>query len=110
MQIYKELEVIGFFEWYRIQYGSINYSEYKEVYDQLPLDNLIRTQLNACVIRFFREKYEINGRIIPYRVFNDIKYTYYCPYGVTKEVFATTKTYEEAELELIKQLINIFKL
>jgi hypothetical protein len=77
MQIYKELEAIGFFEWYRSQYGSINYSEYKEVYDQLPLDNLIRTQLNACVIRFFREKYEINGRIIPYRVFNDIKYTYY---------------------------------
>jgi hypothetical protein len=110
MRIYKELEALGFFKWYCTQYGGLNYTEYKEVYDDLPLDNIIRTELNACVFRFFREKYEINGRIIPYRVFNDIKYTYYCPYGVTKEVSATTKTYEEAELELIKQLINIFKL
>jgi hypothetical protein len=68
------------------------------------------TCVAEVMIRFFREKHEINGRIIPYRVFNDIKYTYYCPYGVTKEVFATTNTYERAEWELIKRLINIFKL
>ena len=125
MKIYKELEAIGFFEWYHSQYGSINYSEYKEVYDQLPLDNLIRTQLNACAFKFFREKYNLCGYPVtaPNYIKGESKYKTrfsYEIYGMNEKssstVFLTIKdvvnlpTHEEAELECIKKIIQINKL
>jgi len=106
VRIYKELEVLGFFKWYCTQYGGLNYQEYKPVYDDLPLDNLIRTKLNACAFKFFRDKYGLYSVVASYfggAVFGieDKNKNYH-----NKLKF---KTHEEAELECIKKLIEITK-
>ena len=117
MRIYKELETLGFFKWYCTQYGGLNYTEYNEVYDQLPLDNLIITKLNACVFKFFREKYDLHSLIESYNQDengNDIEYIY--SYRIVtnkifpKEMNVFLNSYEEVELECIKKLIQINKL
>ena len=41
MKIYKELDDLGFFEWYCTQYGGLVYQEYKTVYDDLPLGTML---------------------------------------------------------------------
>lgn len=108
MEIYKELDCLGFFKWYCTQYGGLNYTEYKEVYDDLPLDNIIRTELNACVFKFFREKYgyDVSIRrqaktrhqfIIESKDNEDNYYFIDFPF----------QNHEEAELECIKKLIKI---
>ena len=108
MRIYKELEALGFFEWYCTQYGGLNYTEYNEVYDQLPLDNLIITKLNACVLKFFRDVYELDSRIISDRQFDGVDYSYLIPNEKHEDIFCDT--HEEAELQCIKKLIQINKI
>jgi hypothetical protein len=117
MRIYKELETLGFFKWYCTKHGGINYNQYIDIYDQLQLDNLIRTILNACIFRFFREKYGLIGFISfneksTFRIetlphsnikLNSYKEKYFDNNG---KLF---NTYEEAELECIKELIAIAK-
>jgi hypothetical protein len=108
MKIYKELEAIGFFEWYRSQYGSINYSEYKEVYDQLPLDNLIRTQLNACAFKFFRDKYKLYFNIdrLPNKLGTNQAFMLRIDAPFIGGYY---KSYEKAELECLLNLVQIIK-
>jgi hydroxymethylpyrimidine pyrophosphatase-like HAD family hydrolase len=114
MEIYKELDDLGFFKWYCTQYGSLVYQEYKPVYDNLPLDNIITTELNACVFKFFREKYDLHSSIESYNQDengNDIEYIY--SYRIVtnkifpKEMNVFFNSHEEAELECIKKLIKI---
>lgn len=117
MRVYKELEALGFFKWYCAQYGSLNYQEYESVYDDLPLDNLIRTQLNACAFKFFREK----------RIDSEIKkieegYTYHCfrnqeelgeslmKLFTDDRLLYVFNSHEDAEAECLKKLIEITKL
>jgi hypothetical protein len=101
MKTYKELDYLGFFDWYCGQYGGLVYSEYKSVYDDLPLDNLIRTELNACIFKWFRGEYGIVGYCyIP----NESGY-----WAHSFENKAKYDTYEEAELECINKLIEIVK-
>ncbi len=111
MRIYKELETLGFFKWYCTQYSGLVYQEYKPVYDDLPLDNIIRTELNACVFKFFREKY--NYFSSPTESDNDTTKTY--DWLITKNLGSGKKfigfigyknSYEEAEFECIKKLIE----
>jgi hypothetical protein len=120
MRIYKELDAIGFFKWYCTQYGGLNYTEYKEFYDHLPLDNIITTELNACVFKFFREKYNLDASMsvnvwgekqTSYRITGGIKgvieaNSYGALYDIDTEYY---NSYEEAELECIKKLIEISK-
>jgi hypothetical protein len=111
MGIYKELEELGFFKWYCTQYGGLVYQDYKPVYDDLPLDNIIRTELNACVFKFFREKYGYDILIkkcgkktfqfnieLNYQENNDYHFDDY-----------RFKSYEESEIECIERLIEIQK-
>lgn len=113
MRIYKELETLGFFKWYCTQYGGLNYTEYNEVYNQLPLDNLIRTKLNACVFKFFREKYKIDSVIIrSFSMNNSYHYNIVIDkdYGNDLQSLSVPdRTHEEAEFECIKELIAIAK-
>jgi hypothetical protein len=109
MRIYKQLEGLNFFKWYCTQYGGLVYQEYKPVYDDLPLDNIIRTELNACVFNFFREKY----KIFPYTYTGNGKLFHYCMFIKQKNnQIHSNKLYlsnREAELECIKELIAIAK-
>ena len=120
MRIYKELDAIGFFKWYCTQYGGLVYQEYKPVYDDLPLDNIIRTELNACVFKFFREKYNLDASMsvnvwgekqTSYRITGGIKgvieaNSYGALYDIDTEYY---NSYEEAELKCLKKLIEIVK-
>jgi hypothetical protein len=110
MQIYKKLETLGFFKWYCTQYGGLVYQEYKTVYDDLPLDNLIRTELNACVFKFFREEYgydvsikrqtkTVHQFVIESKDNEDHYHFIDFPF----------QNHEEAELECLKKLISIIK-
>ena len=120
MRIYKELETLGFFKWYCTQYGGLNYTKYKEVYDDLPLDNIIRTELNACVFKFFRETYNLDASMsvnvwgkkqTSYRITGGIKGVIEADsYGAFYDIETIYHdSYEEAELECIKKLIEIIK-
>jgi hypothetical protein len=124
MRVYKELEALGFFKWYCTQYGGLNYQEYQTVYDDLPLDNLIRTELNACAFKFFRDKFNIDFTIITnyakidratvksYRVGiiaienNKINSFFLRPVDSDK-VFIEFESYEDAELGCLKKLMQI---
>jgi hypothetical protein len=107
MKIYKELDDLGFFEWYCTQYGGLVYQEYKTVYDDLPLDNLIRTELNACVFKFFREKYGCCGYTNIHKQ-NDGSYVLnsFVNHNKITGVFIL---WEEVEFECIKEIIKIIK-
>lgn len=120
MRTYKELDYLGFFDWYCGQYGGLVYSEYKSVYDDLPLDNLIRTELNACIFKWFREKYGLRGFIgfrpnvnqFDYHIYNmSLSGKEYAEQRTMEEFNKDPKvgTYEEAELGCIDKLIEIVK-
>lgn len=109
MRIYEELDNLGFFKWYCTQYGGLNYTEYKEVYDALPLDNIIRTELNACVFKFFREQHKSLGRV----VFGTKKYAFSI-YDINGHIILRRLhlniSHDEAEFECIANLIALIKL
>lgn len=107
MQIYKELKTLGFFNWYCTQYGGLVYNEYKPVYDDLPLDNLIRTELNACVFKFFREEYGCCG----YTNIHQQEDGSYVLNSFIKhnKIIGVFALWEECELECIKEMIKIKK-
>ncbi len=111
MKIYKELDDLGFFKWYCTQYGSLVYQEYKPVYDDLPLDNIIRTELNACVFKFFREKHKLDSVIIrSFSMTNSYHYNIVIDQDYGNDLQSLSipdRTYEQAELECIKKLIKI---
>lgn len=109
MRIYKELEALGFFKWYCTQYGGLVYQEYKPVYDDLPLDNLIRSELNACVFKFFRENYGCDILIKKcspkkFQFTIELNYQENNDYHFIDFPF---KSYEESEFECIGKLIRI---
>lgn len=115
MEIYKELELLGFFHWYRNQYGSLNYDEYKSVYDKLPLDNVIRTHLNACAINFFLQIHHIYAVLIPtvsmcwtFKTMTVVEgMVEVPPYNHVES--ADFASFDEAQYEAIKKLIEIVK-
>jgi hypothetical protein len=119
MRIFKELNVIGFFKWYCTQYGGLNYTEYKEFYDHLPLDNIITTELNACIFKFFREEYKLFGYIskenqyeFPFcwNIQEDIVQEEIKDYLIDGLKWETGfSSHEEAELDCIKKLLEIVK-
>ncbi len=120
MKTYKELDYLGFFDWYCGQYGGLVYSEYKSVYDDLPLDNLIRTELNACIFKWFRENHGLRGFIgfrpnvkqFDYHIYDmSLSGKEYAKQRTMEEYNKDPKvgTYEEAELGCINKLIEIVK-
>ena len=61
--------------------------------------------------RFFREKYGLDGWVVPYFKLNDCKIYSYIIHNVDyDEEDCEINTYEEAELECLKKLIEIRKL
>jgi hypothetical protein len=109
MRIYKELDDLGFFKWYCTQYGSLNYQEYDPIYDDLPLDNIIRTQLNACSFKFFADEYSI----FPYTYTGNGKLFHYCMWvKKMNNQYHSNKLYlsdDEAQFECLVKLVDIIK-
>jgi hypothetical protein len=71
-------------------------------------DNVILAPLYQQAFRWFREKYGLNSHI---HQENRNNYSYCCGQGYSDEIggYQDFKTYEEAELECLKKLIEICK-
>ncbi len=107
---YKDLDELGFYRWQNDHpFSEIDYSCYVAWWDDLDISSLDRTCLNALSFRFFREKYGLDyeityaGKKGEYHAFVD-EYIY-GNNGSSPSVFS----YEEAELECLKKLIEIVK-
>lgn len=105
MKIYNELESLGFFEWLSETHNLKDTDMTPEHLDKLPLNDIHRTVCDSMAFRWFREKYQIDSWIYPnlnglYSVSNVRR-------GIGLGKVSEYQTYEEAELECLKQLINI---
>jgi hypothetical protein len=99
MKIFKELKKLGY-----IHYSATTIEEL----DDLPLNSAERVSEQALVLRWFREKYNINTVVECWN--SEWKFTIqlinHCSNGNTEDCFLT---YEEAELECLVKLIDIVK-
>ena len=104
MKIFKELNKLGY----------KHYTEHTvEELDDLPLDSEERIIEQALVLRWFREKYNIIPNI--HSVYIDETHTkinfwiWFANYEENSNEEIYYGTYEEAELECLKKLIEIVK-
>jgi hypothetical protein len=74
------------------------------------IKNSCSTPLYQQAFSFFREKYELDGWVVPYLKLNGSKvYSYIIDGADYDEEDCELNTYEEAEVECIKKLIKIIK-
>lgn len=105
MKIFKELELLGFFEWLAEMHNLRDTDMKPEYLDELPLNDIHLTVCNSMAFRWFREK-ELYSM-----VYKNHDGFFYEVYGeglqiINKEPF---NTYEESELACIIKLIEIVK-
>ena len=110
MKIYNELESLGFFEWLKEKGFGSGFTAM--ILDAQPFDSIERSGYNAIAFRWFREKYKLDSMVQPtystkyqYRMFHIEGKTKVQIYGAY--MGKAFKTYEEAELECLKKLIEI---
>lgn len=110
MKIFKELELLGFFEWLAEMHNLRDTDMKPEYLDELPLNDIHLTVCNSMAFRWFREKYRLGGK--PEYFLND----WYCfiindmkGEDNSRRLFTEFPSYEEAELECLKKLIQIVK-
>ena len=123
MRIFKELEVLGLFDWlseiHKLKDSDMN----PEYLDELPLNVIHRTICNATVFRWFREQYDWQSSIEATKDqhSHELGFNYWIWNNKTGEEYHTMpknkpsgdwcfKTYEEAELACIIKLIELAKL
>ena len=125
MEIYNELESLGFFEWLSETHNLKDTDITPEYLDELPLNDIHITVCNSMAFRWFREKYDlthfINKQITDGEficaIIKDNNYhknttwAKYHPYMVADKDGngVTFKTFEEAELACLRKLIEIVK-
>jgi hypothetical protein len=101
MKIFKELNKLGY----------KHYTEHTvEELDKLPLESKERIMEQSLVLRFFREKYNLISSVASIykdETRTDFEFWYYIQGYEDEELFY--ETYEEAELDCIKKLIEIVK-
>jgi hypothetical protein len=98
MKIFKELKKLGY-----IHYSATTIEEL----DDLPLNNAERVSEQALVFKWFRDKYKYDS-VINRTLFKPKTYHF----GIFADKFYGSieyNTYEEAELECLKKLIQIIK-
>jgi hypothetical protein len=100
MKIFKELKKLGY-----IHYSATTIEEL----DDLPLNSAERISEQALVLRWFREKYQLDSSIA--LVANGYGFYIHKNRNYTNkgESYGMYITYEEAELECLKKLIEIVK-
>ena len=125
MKIYNELEELGLFEWLDKDHNLTDKRDVTPEYlENLPINDIHRTVINACAFRFFRKKYKLEGLILPQTqgvviCGEPIYFIAIISYRneLMKELFNSTNQKdllhynprEEAELACIKKLIEISK-
>jgi hypothetical protein len=113
MNVYKELETMGFFDYlykvHKLQDSAMN----PEYLDEYPMSHIHKTVVNCLVFRWFREKYDIDISINTiYSKYNENTSKKYRVVIDNKTVFTNVgfyDTYEEAQKECILDLISIIK-
>jgi hypothetical protein len=122
MEVYKELEKLGFFEWLDEIHKLKDVGVDIEYLDGLALNDIHKTVLNSLTFRWFREKYDWQATIEATSDQHSRKlgYNYWLWNHKTGEEHHTMpnnrpsgdwifETYEEAELGCIIKLIEIVK-
>ena len=115
MKIYKELESLGFFKWLSETHNLSDTDIKPEYLDKLPLNDIHRTVSNAMAFRWFRDKYNLFGCIDLHSSFpihwyiriDDIIINDYIYHSEDENL--KYNTFEEAELDCLKKLIQIVK-
>ena len=107
MEIFKKLESLGFFEWLKEKGFGSGFTAM--ILDAQPFDSIERGGYNAIAFRWFREKHWLYPSVISHDVDNHI-------FTITGEKLYESddeqdnfETFEEAELECLKKLIQIVK-
>ena len=107
MKIFKELKKLGY-----IHYSATTIEEL----DDLPLNSAERISEQALVLRWFREKYnlfceiQIDRTTAPKFCFNIFQYEHFGNYEEIRiGEWYLYRTQEEAEIECLKELIEIVK-
>lgn len=112
MKIYNELESLGFFEWLKEKGFGSGFTPI--ILDAQPFDSIERSGYNAIAFRWFREKYNTLATI--YSNASGYLYEWHDAIGGTQRGWSEYEgpndsgvwdTYEEAELECLKRLIEI---
>ena len=99
MKIYNELESLGFFKWLKEKGFGSGFTPI--ILDAQPIDSIERSGYNAIAFRWFREKYGLQITIHP------DKWCEISKDGLVLKDTYSFKTFEEAELECLKKLIEI---
>ncbi len=122
MEVYKELEKLGFFEWlsenHKLKDSALN-AEYLDAY---PMSHIHKTVVNSLAFRWFRNQYDWQATIeaTSDQHSNKLGYNYWIWNYKTGEEHHTMpndrpsgdwifETYEEAELACLNKLIEITK-
>lgn len=102
MKIYNELESLGLFEWLSKTHNLKDTNMSPEYLDELPLNKIHRTVVNAMAFRWFREKY---GVYMQPKKFDVDKW--WVEWGDwNSPIF---ETYEEVEESILQKMIEIAK-
>lgn len=119
MKIYNELESLGFFEWLSKTHNLKDTDMTPECLDKLLLEDIHRTVGNSMAFRWFRDKYNLvhtvysnaSGYIWEIHYNQERGGTHICESGESGdcEMSGMFTTYEKAELECLKKLIEIKK-
>ena len=118
MEIYKELEKLGFFEWLEKEYSLKDDNFTPEIIEKILLSNIYRTIINASAFKFFRDKYGTQSKINHWdKDAVNIEYWFEITYNYNNSRHNTSSiseslfnlTYEEAELACLRKLIEIVK-
>ena len=107
MKIYNELESLGFFGWLSETHNLKDTDMKPEYLDELPLNDIHRTVSNSIAFRWFREKHELTSWV--YNSQMDKFYHTILQNGRIVKSHDSSTTYEEAEIECLKKLIEIVK-
>lgn len=117
MKIYNELESLGFFEWLKEKGFGSGFTAM--ILDAQPFYSIERTGYNSIAFRWFREKYDLLGYVNDESSVEDNPNIHKKWMYVIQELPIVLhddlsngkiyKTYEEAELECLKKLIEICK-
>ena len=111
MKIYNELESLGFFEWLKEKGFGSGFTPI--ILDAQPFDSIERGGYNAIAFRWFREKYNLYHFVTREIGVNTSDIFFVASFYKGKKgnsprnTCISSKTYEEAELECLKKLIEI---
>jgi len=117
MKLYKELEDLNFFKWLDDTHNLADTDMKPEYLDELPLDDIHRTVCNAMVFRWFRDKHQLIHHMywVYKKKYDGIDWIFHIKginminNNVVPHDETRFETYEEAELECLKKLIELVK-